>query len=48
VIHAVNQGGSAVVTVDGKMIDKPVLAKAERIINAAIKAEVKSDNSNLR
>ena len=43
VIHAVNQGGAAVVTVDGKMIDKPVLAKAERIMNAVIKAEAKSD-----
>jgi citrate lyase subunit beta/citryl-CoA lyase len=41
VIHAVNQGGTAVVAVDGKMIDKPVLAKAERIINAALKADAK-------
>jgi citrate lyase subunit beta / citryl-CoA lyase len=41
VIHAVNQSGTAVVAVDGKMIDKPVLAKAERIISAALKAEAK-------
>ena len=35
VIDAANQGGAAVVTVEGKMIDKPVVAKAERIISAA-------------
>ena len=43
-IQAVNQNRAAVVTVDGKMIDKPILAKAERIIGAAIKAEAKSES----
>jgi citrate lyase subunit beta/citryl-CoA lyase len=44
VIQAVNQSEAAVVTLDGKMIDKPVLAKAERIVNAAIKGKTRSDS----
>lgn len=44
VIRAINRGGFAVATVDGKMIDKPVLAKAERILNAAVKGEANSES----
>jgi citrate lyase subunit beta / citryl-CoA lyase len=39
VIHAAGAGGAAVITVGGKMIDKPVMARAERILNAATKAQ---------
>jgi citrate lyase subunit beta/citryl-CoA lyase len=38
VIQAANLSDGAIVTLYGKMIDKPVLAKAKRIVDAAIKA----------